>query len=105
MTERNSNGLHLDALRRQGETSGLSDAREITEVADGRRVETLRAGGNAAGALGTLERFVVRDGAGRGCVWWRVRRARWLEVEPTVEEVAVFEDEGAARAHLAAPWY
>ena len=100
-----ANRLYLDLLRRQGEDSGLDGAHEVTEVADGQTVETLRAGGNANGALGTLERFVVRGRAGRESVWWRVRRARWVEFEPTVEEAAVFDDEDAARAHLAATWY
>jgi hypothetical protein len=99
------NRLYLDALRRQGEASSLAGAHEVTEIADRRQVETLRAGGNANGGLQTLERFVVRDGAGEERVWWRVRRARWIEFEPTVEEVQVFEDEDAARARLAATWY
>lgn len=99
------NRLYLSVLRRQGEASGLADAHEIAEVADREQVETLRAGGNANGTLETLERFVVRDGEGQSRTWWRVRRARWIEFEPTREEAAIFEDQKAARAYLAATWY
>lgn len=105
MAAQDVNRFYLDVLRRQGEAGGLAGAREITAVSDRQQLETLCAGGNANGALETLERFVVRDGEGRSRVWWRVRRARWIEFEPTREEAAVFEDEDAARAYLAATWY
>lgn len=68
-------------------------------------IETLHAGGNANGTLDALERFVVRDGTGHDRVWWRVRRARWTEFEPTTESAAIFEDEDKARAYLAESWY